>query len=157
MRLKNKDIKKIVIILSLFVFSLSFFLIYRSIISTQKINTNPSKNPGRSEISSSVSIDSHLNQLATSDSKIITLFEPKSGAKLSSGDKITGKSTLNEVDYLLIDGETGVISQGKITVTNGTFSKNIFFKNISSSGRLDVFSTETNGKESNLIEIDVKF
>ncbi len=50
-----------------------------------------------------------------------------------------------------------VISTNSINVINGKFSAVVNFKPVSQSGRLDVYSTDPNGKEINLIEIPVNF
>jgi len=49
----------------------------------------------------------------------------------------------------------GVISQGIIQVVNGKFSATVNFPSHSNSGRLDVYSTDSNGKEINEVQLNV--
>ena len=132
--------------------------------------TNPSESKGPSSnngiaqgTSTTVSgsttpnIPSSTDQWTSSQSGNIILKEPLDNSTISTGANIAGSSTTTSVDYTLIDNQAGVISQGTIPVTNGNFSASMNFQNYSSSGRLDVYSTEANGKETNLIEIQVNF
>ncbi len=106
---------------------------------------------------SSVSISSTSSQWTESQSGAIVLKEPIVNQTISSGAIVTGLAKVNNVGYILIDNQVGVISQGTIPVINGSFAAKINFKPYASSGRLDVFSTTANGKEENLIEINVNF
>jgi len=132
--------------------------------------TNPNKSKGPSSnngiaqgTSTNVSgsttpnTSSSTGQWTSSQSGNIILKEPLANSTLSTGALISGSSTTTSVDYTLIDNQAGVISQGSIPVINGNFSADMNFQNYSSNGRLDVFSTEANGKENNLIEIQVNF
>lgn len=94
---------------------------------------------------------------ATSTSGLLTLKQPVSGAKVSSGFVLIGSSSVSPVQYRLIDSISGVISVGSITVYNGSFSASISLKNIGTSGRLDVFNTASSGKEINEVQIPVGF
>jgi hypothetical protein len=61
------------------------------------------------------------------------------------------------VQYTLIDNNVGVISQGTIPVVNGNFSATIDFSPTATAGRLDVFTTDANGKEINEVQLQVNF
>jgi hypothetical protein len=61
------------------------------------------------------------------------------------------------VNYRLIDDQVGVISQGTIKVVAGNFSAAVNFKPYAKTGRLDVFTTDDNGKESNEVQVQVAF
>lgn len=100
-------------------------------------------------------VNSNKSLWTISQSGLITVESPYSNSKFSSGDSIYGLSTLDKVQYTLIDNQVGVISQGFINVVNGSFSSKVSFQKYASSGRLDVFSTTGTGKEENIVEIPV--
>lgn len=93
----------------------------------------------------------------TSSSGQITVKTPTSGATLTSGAALIGTSKVGQVQYRLIDDQVGVISQGFISVVNNTFSGSLKFQSHSSTGRLDVFNSDENGKELNEVQIPVKY
>ena len=124
----------------------------------KNISNSASTNQGSSQtVNAPSQISSTSSQWSSSQSKAITLKVPIENGTLASGDILSGSSYLGEIGYLLIDNVSGVISRGKINTNSGSFAAKIFFKNSSNSGRLDVFSSDSNGKEVNLIEIEVKF
>jgi hypothetical protein len=139
-----------------------------AIIKSLPAQSNPNRSKGPSSdngvtqgsstsSTSTTNIPSSTSQWTVSQSGNITLQEPLNNATISSGAPISGTSNTSSVDYTLIDNQAGVISQGTIPVVNGNFSGNMNFTSYSSSGRLDIYSTEANGKEDNLIEIQVEF
>lgn len=97
------------------------------------------------------------NQWATSSSGLITLKSPLQNSIFKSGDSIYGSASTGPVQFRLIDNQVGVIAQGTINVVNGSFSATASFKPYASSGRLDVFNTDPNGKEINEVQIPVNF
>lgn len=107
-------------------------------------NGNISSTPPESQWSKSVSGE-------------ITVYSPPKNSVLVSGGTLSGASTLSKVSYRLIDDVSGVISSGDISVVNGKFSGTFDFATSGSQGRLDIFSTNDTGKESNNVEIPIRF
>lgn len=103
------------------------------------------------------SVTTSSSSWAVSASGVITLKQPVSNDRIVSGVNLAGISTLNQVQYRLIDDGVGVISQGTISVVNGNFSANISFQAKSKTGRLDVFSSDSNGREINEVQVPVTF
>lgn len=97
------------------------------------------------------------SQWAQSQSGLLTLQTPIANSTIATGFVINGLSSATPVNYRLIDNQTGVISQGVISVVNGKFSATVSFKSYSTSGRLDVFNTDLNGREINEVQIPVNF
>ncbi len=114
---------------------------------TSTNNSNPSSTP----------VNTSESQWTTSQSGVITVKEPYNDQTISSGFTLTGTSTVNNVQYTLIDNDVGVISQGALNVVNGNFSAAINYQAYATSGRLDVYSTEPNGRQINEVEIMVNF
>lgn len=94
---------------------------------------------------------------STSTSGVITVKSPTSNATIQSGATITGTASVSQVQYTLIDNQVGVISQGPINVVGGNFTAAMNFATHSTSGRLDVYSTEPDGREINEVQIPVNF
>ncbi len=105
----------------------------------------------------SIQITTSPSQWTSSSSGVIVLQEPISNQSVSTGFFLVGKATVPKVFYTLLDNRVGVVSTDSINVINGKFSAVVNFKPTSSSGRLDVYSTDATGKEINLIEIPVNF
>ncbi len=93
----------------------------------------------------------------SSSSGLITLEEPSNNSTISDGAILYGTSKLSQVEYTLIDNKVGVISQGSLNVANGIFSGKMIFTPQATTGRLDVYSANAQGVQSNEIEIDVNF
>lgn len=119
-----------------------------------------------SPVNQGTSTDNHGTQTATdtspgqwtkSQSGVITVKQPVSGSTVKSGDILSGSASIDKIQYRLIDDQVGVISQGFISVINGSFSASISFPSNGTSGRLDVFSSNSNGAEINEVQIPVKF
>ena len=106
---------------------------------------------------SSNSSTASTNSATSSSSGLITLIQPSSNSTISNGAIIYGTSKLSEVGYTLIDNRVGIISQGSLSVINGVFSGRMLFTPQSTTGRLDVYSTNAQGVQSNEIEINVNF
>ena len=105
----------------------------------------------------SVQITTSPNQWASSSSGNIVLQDPIANQTISIGFYLVGTANVPTVFYSLLDNQVGVISTNSINVINGKFSAAVNFKSVSQSGRLDVYSTDPNGKEINLVEIPVNF
>jgi hypothetical protein len=132
------------------------------------VPNNGNKQPAASsEINQGTATDNHgtvstpvsspSNQWAVSQSGVITVKEPTQGSTIKSGAALVGTATVNQVQYTLIDNQVGVISQGNVSVVDGTFSASMNFHAYANSGRLDVYSTDSNGKQNNEVEIPVDF
>lgn len=95
----------------------------------------------------------------SSDSGNITLQSPGPGQTIGSGDRISGLAEADAVQYRIVDYERGVIAQGQMEVSNGTFSGSL--SNFSPSGELGALEVytfdEVTGTEKNRIEIEVGF
>ncbi len=102
-------------------------------------------------------VSNNPSQWAVSTSGAVTLKSPLKNSTLKSGDTITGAATSSTVQYRLIDDQVGVLAQGAISVVNGSFSASINFKPYASSGRLDIFNIDANGKEINEVQVPVNF
>lgn len=92
-----------------------------------------------------------------SESGVIIVKLPGNGDTFKSGSTITGTASVSVVQYRLIDDKVGVIAQGPISVKDGKFTALLSFTPHGSSGRLDVFSTDSGGREINEVQISVKF
>jgi zona occludens toxin (predicted ATPase) len=92
-----------------------------------------------------------------SESGVITVKHPASNTIIASGVELSGAATTDRVQYRLTDDQVGVISQGSISVTNGSFSANLTFHPQASKGRLDIFTTDNTGNELNEVQLLVKF
>lgn len=88
---------------------------------------------------------------------LITLKEPLKDNAFKSGDTLYGAAASGPVQFRLIDNQVGVIAQGTINVVNGSFSATANFTPYGTSGRLDVFNTDQNGKEINEVQVPVAF
>lgn len=87
----------------------------------------------------------------------ITLYSPSDNQRLENGSLISGETTLSDVYFRIIDNVSGVISEGKLSVVSGKFSGNVSFSTSATEGRLDVYSTRSDGAEFSNIEIPVLF
>lgn len=103
-----------------------------------------------------VTSSSGTNSISSS-SGVITLYSPSPNSTLSSGDKVSGSAKVSEVQYRLVDDQVGVLAQGQLSVVNGLFSGTLQFRPRALTGKLAVFSFDTNDAEINKIEINVKF
>jgi hypothetical protein len=102
-------------------------------------------------------VSSNPSDWSTSPSGVIVLKSPESGSTFASGDTITGTSSVDPVQYRLIDNQVGVIDQGQLNVVNGVFTATIDFQSTAPNGQLDIYSTDSSGKELNEIQIPVNF
>lgn len=122
---------------------------------SQNTATNQGGAVDKNGQSSSTPTDS--SQWSTSTSGLLTLKTPVKNANFKSGDSIYGAASSGPVQFRLIDNQVGVIAQGSINVVNGNFSAVASFKAYGSGGRLDVFNTDSNGKEINEVQVPVSF
>lgn len=134
--------------------------------STLKSNQQPATST--SQVNQGTSIDKQgkvpanstippTNQWTTSESGAITVKYPGANTTVKPGGDVYGVATVDKVQYRLIDNTAGVISQGFINVVNGNFSAAITFKPYASTGRLDVYSLDANGREVNEVQVPVNF
>lgn len=97
------------------------------------------------------------SQWSVSSTGFITVYSPARSGVLKTGDTLSGKASTPSVSFRLIDDVSGVIAEGRLSVKDGMFSGKFDFSTSGTEGRLDIFSTLTNGKEENNIEIPVRF
>ncbi|HVS79308.1 MAG TPA: hypothetical protein VHD84_03415 [Candidatus Saccharimonadales bacterium] len=97
------------------------------------------------------------SQWIKSTSGNITVKQPLANSTLQSGDSLIGSAKVGTVYYRLIDDKLGVVASGSLDVSGGDFSGTLHFGHKSSTGRLDVYSTNSQGVELNEIQIGVKF
>lgn len=97
------------------------------------------------------------SEWVTSSSGVITVKQPVNNSVLKSGDTLFGSAKVNQIQYRLIDNQVGVLAQGPISVVRGSFSVTLHFRQVGSSGRLDVFSFDSQGAEVNEVQIPVRF
>lgn len=112
-------------------------------------------NDQNGRVPSTSSADSSQWSIATSG--LITLKNPVKNGSFKSGDSIDGAAAAGPVQFRLIDNQVGVVAQGTINVVSGQFSAVANFTPYSSSGRLDVFNTDPNGRETNEVQVPVNF
>ncbi len=105
----------------------------------------------------STPITTSPSQWLSSASGVIIVKQPISGGTIKSGAELAGTAKAAKVQYRLIDNQAGVISEGFINVVGGNFSANVNFTSHGSSGRLDVFTSDDNGVESNEVQVPVNF
>ncbi len=102
-------------------------------------------------------ISSSPSQWTSSASGLVTVKKPIAGEVVTNGFELAGTAKVSKLQYRLLDNEVGVISRGFINVVSGNFSVNVSFSPHSKAGRLDVFTTDDNGVESNEVQINVRF
>lgn len=102
-------------------------------------------------------VPTNPSQWSVSASGVITVKLPSGNSTIQSGATLSGTASVSQVQYRLTDDQVGVISEGPINVVGGNFTATINFTSHGNSGRLDVFSTDTTGKEYNEVQIPVNF
>ena len=112
---------------------------------------------GGTDTNGTVSSSTDPSKWIVSDSGNITVKQPLANAQLQSGAALSGSAKVSMINFRLIDSSVGVISEGTLNVVNGNFSGTLSFTPHSSSGRLDVFSTDSQGVELNEVQISVSF
>lgn len=97
------------------------------------------------------------SQWTTATSGAITVYNPAKDSLFSSGQALTGKATSDKVSFRLVDTTSGVIASGDIRVIDGKFSTTFSFTTSAEAGRIDIFTANADGVESNNIKIPVRF
>lgn len=97
------------------------------------------------------------SQWSRSTNNEIVLYSPAAQTKITSGQIVSGTSTLPTVNFRVIDSVSGVIAQGELVVVDGKFSGNINFNTAAAEGRLDLYATKEDGAEYANIEIPISF
>ncbi len=100
---------------------------------------------------------SESNQKVSSASGKITVYSPSPNSLVSNGDFLSGASSHSSVSYRLIDDDIGVLGSGSLNVVNGKFSGKFSFSSNGEKGRLDVFQTLEDGREVDVVEIEVRY
>lgn len=98
--------------------------------------------------------ESQWNSSSTGE---ITLYSPYKNEILKNDSVISGETTLSDVYFRIIDNVSGVISEGKLSVVSGKFSGRVNFSSTATEGRLDIYSTRSDGAEFSNIEVPVLF
>jgi hypothetical protein len=128
--------------------------------------TTPAKDPatpastpegGAKDTGGSAAVSTDPSKWIVSQSGNITVKQPIANATLRNGNVLSGSSKLDKVNFRLIDADVGVIAQGTLNVVNGNFSGTLSFTPHATAGRLDVFSTDSQGVELNEVQISVRF
>lgn len=120
------------------------------------INTEGTATDKNGQVPSGVSSDP--SQWSTSSSRLITVKAPLRNSTFKSGDIVTGSTSVSDtVQYRLVDDQQGVIAQGSISVVNGNFTASIEFNHYGNGGNLDIFTIDQNGRETNEVQILLKF
>lgn len=97
------------------------------------------------------------SQWTVSASGNITVKSPVANQTIKNGSVLSGSAKVSQIHYRLSDNKVGVIAQGALDVVNGNFSGVLKFSSQGSGGRLDVFSTDSQGVEYNEVQINVGF
>jgi len=97
------------------------------------------------------------SQWTSSSTGEITLYSPSKNQVLENDSLISGETTLSDVYFRIIDNVSGVISEGKLSVVSGKFSGKVSFSTTATEGRLDIYSTRSDGAEISNIEVPVLF
>ena len=93
----------------------------------------------------------------SSGSGNITVTSPSQNSTFNSGDSLRGHAKVDRVHYRLIDNAVGVVVEGSSRVnSDGQFSAKFDFDSPGNKGRIDVFTVDENGIESDYVLIDVK-
>lgn len=92
-----------------------------------------------------------------SDSGEIKVYSPLPNSKVDMNQLIFGDTNLQKINYRIIDNISGVIASGELIAKNGSFSGKVTFNTNASEGRIDIYSTKTDGTEYNNIEIPIRF
>ena len=100
---------------------------------------------------------SNTSEPKTSSTGEITVYLPIANSVITSGQEISGISTLPRVHYRIIDNVTGVVASGSLEVVNGRFSGILNFSNAAQEGRVDIFATKSDFTEYSNVEIPVRF
>lgn len=101
--------------------------------------------------------NSSPSQWAASNSGKIVVQQPLMNGTVASGFTLSGTSSVNPIQYRLIDDASGVISEGPLQVADGKFSATVNYQNHGKTGRLDVFSMSDTGAEINEVQLQVTF
>lgn len=118
----------------------------------------PNKNEGIiTDTNGDISSLPPKSEWSSSASGVITVYSPAKDSLLSSGQALMGESTADRISFRIIDSISGVIAQGSIGVIKNKFSGTFSFETSANEGRLDIFTADEKGVESNVIEIPLRF
>lgn len=125
----------------------------------EKSTNNDRSNEGTAIISDDQGnfVDVDTSNSSTSSSGEITVFTPTKNSLVRSGQRISGTSSIPEVNYRVIDSVSGVIATGTLSVVNDKFSGTLNFSTSAKEGRIDFFGTKSDGTEYSVVEIEVNY
>jgi hypothetical protein len=112
---------------------------------------------GATDTQGSATPTTNANQWVTSKSGYITVKSPLADTKLTDGSVVAGSAKVDEVHYRLIDNIGGDLAKGTLSVVSGNFSGTLHFQPKGTGGRLDIFSTDSQGVEYNEVQLNVSF
>jgi|GEM_PF-1783418 len=92
-----------------------------------------------------------------SQSGKITLFSPTEGQDVSKSIDVKGTAEVAVVFYRIHDNSRGMIGNGKLSVVDGKFSGKLSVSTSAQSGTFEVYSFDSQGRETNHISVGVKF
>ncbi|HUB93402.1 MAG TPA: Gmad2 immunoglobulin-like domain-containing protein [Verrucomicrobiae bacterium] len=120
--------------------------------------TKPNSNPSGATDNGGTDIpNTPSSQWTTSATGYITVKSPVANSTIQDGVTLAGSAKVSQVSWRLIDNDVGVIAQGQLSVVSGNFSGTLHFKSQGTGGRLDVYSTNSQGVEYNEVQINVSF
>ncbi len=93
----------------------------------------------------------------SSSSGEISVYTPSQQSIVRQGSSISGTSTLNKINYRIIDNVSGVIALGELSVVNGRFAGKLDFTTNATEGRIDIYSVTDQGVEFSNVNITVRF
>lgn len=92
----------------------------------------------------------------SSTSGVVTVLSPAKNGLLASGSVLRGTAKeVTKVQYRVIDDNVGVIAQGSLDVVNGTYSGTLQFKAYAKTGRLDVYTYDSQFQEINEVQLPI--
>jgi len=97
------------------------------------------------------------SQWVTSSNGEITVYGPAIDSLIISGASIIGESSLDQVNFRIIDSISGVLSQGSLQVVNGKFAGSLVFETNATKGRLDLYASKEDGSEYANVEIPILY
>lgn len=120
--------------------------------------TDPVKQGGAVDNNGDTSSSSDTSKEIMSASGLLSVISPASGDTISTGATLRGTAkNSSEVQYRIIDNTVGVIGQGALKVVNGRYSGTLQFTPQASSGRIDIFTYNSNYQEQNNVQVQVQF
>lgn len=120
-------------------------------------NSN-SENKGSSDITDNYGqITVKNNDPLSSETGEIVVYSPIKNSVIKKGEEISGTSSLEYVEYRVIDDISGLIANGRLKVVSGKFSGTIDFETSAINGRLDLYGVKADTSEFSNVEVPIRF